>query len=246
MAVPTSRSEFKDYCLRKLGVPVIEVNISDEQIEDRIDEALQYFWDFHGEGSDKMYYKHVLTNTDIQNQYIILPENIMGAVRLYDPSGIYSSSDYMFDIRYQIAVNDLYTLTNVSLVPYFTAMQHLSLIQELLIPDALIRYNKHKDQLHLDMNWNRVREGSILVVEAFEVIDPDVYTDVWSDRWLQRYCCALLQEQFGKHLTKHIITLPGGVQINGEFLYSEGKAAKEQLEEEMRTTYSLPPSDFIY
>ena len=80
MATPTTKEEFKQYCLRKLGAPVIEINVDDDQVDDRIDEALRYYWDYHFDGSDKIYYKHQITQTDIANKYIILPENIIGAV----------------------------------------------------------------------------------------------------------------------------------------------------------------------
>lgn len=84
MAVPTSRSEFKEYCLRKLGKPVIEINVDDDQVEDRIDEALKMYWDYHFDGTEKIYYKHQVTSTDKSNKYITLPENIIGAVNIFD------------------------------------------------------------------------------------------------------------------------------------------------------------------
>ena len=83
MAVPTTRDEFKEYCLRKLGKPVIEINVDDDQVEDRIDESLRYYWDYHFDGTEKMYYRHAITQTDIDNKYITLPENVIGAVRVF-------------------------------------------------------------------------------------------------------------------------------------------------------------------
>jgi len=106
MAVPTSRSEFKEYCLRKLGKPVIEINVDDDQVEDRIDESLKYYWDYHFDGSEKTYYKHLITSSDIANKYITLPENIIGVVKLF-PVGQSLNTMNLFNIRYQIALNDL-------------------------------------------------------------------------------------------------------------------------------------------
>ena len=83
MAVPTTRAEFKEYCLRKLGKPVIEINVDDDQVEDRIDEAIRYYWDYHFDGAERTYYKHVITQNDIDNEYITLPENIIGAVSIF-------------------------------------------------------------------------------------------------------------------------------------------------------------------
>ena len=110
MASPTTRSEFKAYCLRKLGAPVIEINVEDDQVEDRIDEALKYYWDYHFDGTERIYYKHLITSNNISDKYIILPENIIGAVRIFN-IGDPMVSNNLFDIRYQIALNDLYYLT---------------------------------------------------------------------------------------------------------------------------------------
>ena len=61
MAEPASRAEFKDYCLRKLGFPVLEINVDDDQIEDSIDDALQYYRMRHYDGTELAYMKHLFT-----------------------------------------------------------------------------------------------------------------------------------------------------------------------------------------
>lgn len=246
MAVPTTRAQFKEYCLRKLGKPVIEINVDDDQIEDRIDESLKYYYDYHFDGSEKIYYKHQVTDQDKANKYITLPENIIGAVRVFpvgDPS--MSTSD-MFNIRYQIALNDLYTLTSVSMVPYFMVMQHLALIQELLVGQQPIRYNRHTNKLYLDMDWDKYSTGEYILVEAYEVINPETYSDAWGDRWLQEYCTAKIKYQWGSNLTKFTgLQLPGGVQFNGEKIMDDAQTKIEKLEDEMINSYSLPVSDMI-
>ena len=191
MATPTTKAEFKEYCLRKLGKPVIEINVDDDQIDDRIDEAIRYYWDYHFDGSEKTYYKHQITDTDKTNKYITLPENIIGAVSIFSIADPSIRSDDLFNIRYQIALNDLYTLTNVSIVPYYMVMEHLSLLTEILVGKQPIRYSRHKDRLYIDMDWNTVSTGEFLLVEAYEVIDPAEWTDAWNDRWLQNYATAL-------------------------------------------------------
>ena len=121
MALPASRTAFKEYCLRKLGYPVIEINVEDDQSEDRIDEALSFYWDYHFDGSERTFYKWTITDDDIANKYLTVPENIIGAVRIFDIGDALSTNN-LFNIRYQIALNDLYDLTsfNQSLVTYYT------------------------------------------------------------------------------------------------------------------------------
>jgi hypothetical protein len=246
MAVPTSRSEFKEYCLRKLGKPVIEINVDDDQVEDRIDEALRYYWDYHFDGTEKVYYKHQITAEDQANKYITMPENINGVVKVFDIGAATVNTGDIFNIRYQIALNDLYTLTSVSMVPYYMAMEHLHLLEELLVGKKPIRYSRHRDRLHVDMDWTTVAEGNYLVVEAYEVIDPDVWTDAWGDRWLQNYCSALIKRQWGSNLTKFEgLQLPGGVQFNGQKILDDAVDEIRRMEEEMISSYSLPVSDMI-
>lgn len=246
MATPTTKAEFKEYCLRKLGKPVIEINVDDDQVDDRVDEALRYWYDYHFDGSERVYYKHAITEADVVNKYITLPENIIGAVSIFSMGDPSIRSDDLFNIRYQIALNDLYTLTNVSLVPYYMVMEHLALMNELLVGKQPIRYSRHKDRLYVDMDWNTVAVGEFLLVEAYEVVDPDVYTDAYNDRWLQNYATTLIKEQWGSNLTKFTgMTLPGGVQFNGEKIYDDAVAERRKLEDEMISSYSLPVLDMI-
>lgn len=247
MAVPTSRAEFKEYCLRKLGKPVIEINVDDDQVEDRVDEALRYYWDYHFDGSEKTYYKHLVTSTDIANKYITLPENIIGAVRIFNIGDPSISSDDLFNIRYQIALNDLYTLTSVSLVPYYMVMEHLALVQQLLVGQMPIRYNRHRNRLHVDTMWgDKIKEGDYILVEAYEVIDPDTWTDAWGDRWLARYATALIKKQWGNNMKKFGgMQLPGGIVMNGQQIYDEADEEIKDLERDMVFNISLPVSDMI-
>lgn len=246
MAVPTNRDEFREYCLRKLGHPVIQINVSDEQIDDRIDEALRYYWDYHFDGSSKVYYKHQVTVQNKTDQTIELPDNILGAVEIFaiaDPS---VRSDDLFNIKYQMALNDLYSLTSTSLIPFYMAYEHLALINELLVGRQPIRYQRHRNILHVDMDWEKINVGEYLLVSAYEIVDPDLYTDVWSDRWLQNYCAVLIKENWGSILTKHVNTvLPGGVQLNGAQIYADAKEEREKLEKEMHDSYSPPPQFWV-
>jgi hypothetical protein len=245
MAKPASRSEFKENCLRRLGKPVIEINVDDDQVEDRIDESLQYFWDYHFDGSDKIYYRQQITDTDKANRYIQLPDNIIGAVNIFE-IGQALNTNNLFNIRYQIALNDLYTLTSVSMVPYYMAMQHVQFLESMLVGKQPLRYNRHNNKCYIDMDWNIVNSGDYVIVEAYEVLDPDVYTKAWSDRWLLRYAACLIKQQWGNNLKKFDgMKMPGGLTFNGQQIYNEATQEREELEKEMIHSYSLPVTDMI-
>jgi len=245
MATITTRDQFREYCLRRLGKPVIDINVDDDQVDDRIDDALKYYWDYHFDGTSKVYYKHQFTEQDITNKYITLPQNIIGAVNIFD-LGDYIATNNIFNIRYQIALNDLYTLTYQSMVPYYMAFQHLQLLEQLLVGKQPIRYNRNTNKLYVDVNWDKVTPGYYLVVEAYEVVDPVEYQDVWNDRWLQKYATALIKKQWGTNLTKFTgLQLPGGVQFNGEKIYNDATQEIDEMEKEMILNYSLPVTDMI-
>lgn len=243
---PTSRDDFKEVCLRRLGKPVINIELDDDQIDDIIDYSLKYFADYHYDGSQIIYYKHQVTDQDKVNRYITLPENILGAVRVFPVSGLFTANDGLFNIQYQIALNDLYTLTNVSMVPYYMMRQHLNLIQEILVGQIPIRFNRHKNRLNLDFDWSRIDTGQFLLVEAHEVIDPEEFSDVWGDRWLAMYVTAQMKKQWGTNLKKFGgMSLVGGVQFNGQVIYDEAVQEIQNLEAEMINSYSTPLQDFV-
>lgn len=245
MAVPTTRAAFKEYCLRRLGKPVIEINVDEDQVEDRVDDALRYYWDYHFDGTEKIYYKHLVTDTDKTNKYITVPDNVIGAVNLFNIADPSIRSDDLFNIRYQIALNDLYTLTSVSMVPYYMVMEHLSLISEMLVGKQLLRFNRHMNRLYIDMDWNSL-SNEYLLVEAYQIIDPNEYVDVWKDQWLLRYATALIKRQWGSNLTKFTgMQLPGGLTFNGEKIYNDAVAEITDLEDKMISSYSLPVMDMI-
>jgi len=244
MAWINNRDEFKAYCLRKLGAPVIEINVDDDQVEDRVTEALNFYWDYHFDGMEKVYYKYEVTQTDIYNRYITMPDNIRGVVNLF-PVGQSLNTNNLFNIRYQIALNDLYTLTSVSMVPYYMALQHVQFLEQILVGMQPFRYNRIINKLYLDMDWSLVNEGDYLIIEAYQVIDPNVYTKGYNERLLQNYATALIKEQWGANLSKFSgMQLPGGVTFNGDKILSDAVAERKELEKVIYDS-SLPIADMI-
>jgi hypothetical protein len=240
MAIPQTREEFKQYCLRKLGAPVIQINLADDQLEDRIDEALSFWNDYHYNGSQLVYIKHQLTADDVTNKYIELPENLLGVVRIFDIGSSISSGTGMFNVTYQFVLNNLQDITGYSIQNYYMSMQHLQFLQEWLVGRPMVRYNKHLNRIYLDISKDRLTEGMWIVVEAYDLIDGTTYSDVWNDRWLQNYATALIKENWGGILTKFTgMQLVGGVQFNGELILNEARTEREKLEEEAKS--SLQP-----
>ena len=245
MALITSRDQFKEYCLRKLGKPVIEINVDEDQVEDRVTEAISYYWDYHFDGAEKVFYKYQVTQQDINNKYIIMPDNIIGVVNLFEVGAALNTNN-LFNIRYQIALNDLYTLTSVSMVPYYMALQHIQFLEQFLVGKQPLRYNRILNKCYIDMDWTIVNVDSYLILEAYQVVDPEQYTRGYNERGLQNYATTLIKEQWGTNLKKFAgMQLPGGLTFNGQQIYDEAVNERKVMEQEMISSYSLPVTDMI-
>lgn len=247
MAIPTTRDEFASYCLRRIGAPVNCINVDPEQIDDRIDDALQYFRDYHFDGTQRMLLKHAVTQDNIDNEYIdfTADQQITGVTRIFDIGDATQTSN-LFNIRYQIHLNDLFDISASSMLPYVMSMTHVRLLEEIFVGKKAIRYNRHENRLYIDMAWqNDITPGEIIIIDCYVVMDPDTYPDVWSDRFLQRYATQLIKKQWGENMKKYGgVQLPGGVELNGQQIYEEAHAELEKLEDEMINSYSLPAWDF--
>ena len=176
MANPTTRAQFKDYCLRRLGWPVIQINVDDDQVEDRIDDALAFFNDYHFDGVEKIYMKHKITAEDISRRWIYAPDAVtfVTGVLPFDDS---NSSINMFDLRYQLRLHDLYDFTSVSYVSYEITMQHIRTLQLLFSGTPQFRFNRHQNKLFLDIDWDRdLQEGEYVIVECYRKLVPDTVT----------------------------------------------------------------------
>tara|TARA_Y100001973_G_C5120686_1_gene292559 strand:- start:209 stop:949 length:741 start_codon:yes stop_codon:yes gene_type:complete len=239
MAKPTTRQEFKEFVMRKIGAPVIQINVSDEQIEDRIDEAFSFWNDYHYNGSELIYLKHQITEEDKTNQFIPVPADLHGLTKVFELGSSFTGSG-MFSAQYQFALSSIGDISKYDMSHYVMSMQHMRLIQEYLSGMPIIRYNKHRNQLHIDVNWNSIPVGSYILFEAYEAITGEKYPDAYQDRWLQNYAAALVKEQWGTNITKfQNMQLVGGVSFNGEQILNDAREERRKMEEECIT--SLQP-----
>lgn len=286
MAKPQTRQQLIDYCLRTLGHPVIEINVDEDQLEDRVDDALQFFAEYHFDGVEKVYLKYQIQQKDIDNGYISITAEskdqagITGsntftagtgsngqnesslAINETGQSGNVKIEDLiasvlqvfhfssgtinMFDVRYQYALNDLYTFGTIELIHYSITQQYLSLIRQMLSPDKAIRFSRRNNKLYLDMKWPRdVKVGDYVVIEAYRVMDPRVYPEIYNDMLLKRYLTALIKRQWGANLSKFSgIQMLGGVTFNGTQIFNDALREIADIETTVQNKWELPP-DFI-
>lgn len=243
-----SRDTLKDWCLRSLGWPVIQINVDDDQVEDRIDEAIQYFQQFHYDGTERMYLKHQLTDTDINtNQYLPVANNVVGISRIF-PISTSTGRINMFDIRYQLRLQDLQTFTGSgSIVNYWNINTHLALLDQIFNGATAIRFNRLSNKLYIDWHWeNGPIANDHLIMEAFVAVDPEVYNRMYNDRTLKEYATALIKRQWGNNLKlMDKIQLVGGITLNGQQIFNEADAEVQKLKDHIRNTYESPPQFFV-
>lgn len=316
-----SREQLKDYCLRALGAPVLEINVDAAQLEDRLDEALEYWRLYHYEGVEQMYMKVQIKATELtlttpnaadfviaekitgatsgakaevcresgressgstllvrnvvgtfQNgetingssghtstlavtnavklgeydkRYIDVPDYVYGVTKVLN-IGQASSSKNIFDLQYQLRLNDLYDLTSTSIVYYKTVMSHLAMLDLELNGHPLYRFNRMQNKLMLDVNWaTDVILGDYILVQGYRSIDPQEFTKVWNEPWLKHYVTALFKRQWAINIKKFSgIQLPGGVTLDGDKLYLEATKEIDDLEKELQNK-SAPLEFFL-
>ena len=265
MAIPTSKTTFKSYCLRALGFGVIDINVSDDQVDDRIDEALQYFAQYHYDGVEKMYLKYQITQDDIDRaasndtttatdtvdsnitatfkegkNFIPMPSSVVSVIQIFPFDD--QTTNNMFDIRYQLRLNDLYDFSSTSIIHYQMTMQQLDFLSHILVGEKPIRFNQHQNRLYLDMDFaNDIDVGEFLIIECYRKIAPATYTDIFDDIYLKRYATALIKRQWGANLSKFQgVQLLGGVEMNGEAIYSQAQEELQKLEEDIQLAFETP------
>jgi hypothetical protein len=340
MATPSTKTELKSWCKRKLGYPVIDINVDDDQVDDRVDEALQFFGQFMENGMQRIYLKHKLTANDVSRAktntietataqgtaaseiatstldgavlqtgtsviltdatsfpttgtitiaaddtpnaaetvtytaktdktlttsalannhasgavvtlkitgewgitqaYIPMPEHILSVLRILPFSD--RGNLNMFDIRYQLRLNDLYDFSDISVIQYQMTMWQLDLLDMLLVGEKPIQYNMNQNRLYINMDWGSdLTVGEYIIMECYRKLDASQYSDIYNDFWLKRYATALIKRQWGENLIKFQgVTMLGGVSMNGETIYNEAKEEITILEEQGRLIYEEP------
>ena len=263
MATPSTRETLKQYCLRNLGKPVIDINVDDDQVEDRIDEALQYFAQYHVDGVERMYLKYLVTADDITrmttdasesvtensvtttykraDNFLVVPSSVISVINVFPLSD--RANLNMFDVRYQLRLNDLYDFSSTSIVHYQMTMQHLDFLDHILVGEKPMRFNQLSNRLYVDMDWGTdITAGEYLIFEVYRKVDPDTYTDLYDDIYLKRYLTSLIKRQWGQNLSKFSGTaMLGGVTLNGPELFSSAIEEQSRHEEEIRLNYEEPP-----
>lgn len=250
MAAPTSRQGLIDYCLRRLGDPVIEINVDVDQLEERIDDSLQMYQEYHSDATVKTYLKHLVTADDVTNEYIPISSSIIFVSRLLPVNNAFGASRNFFDVKYQMMLNDIADLQNWAgdLAYYEQMQQYLSLLDMKLNGHPQVEFSRRQNRLYIhgDFADKDIKAGDYIIAEVYQIVDPDTHTSVYDDMWLKEYSTALIKQQWGANLIKFEgMQLPGGVSLNGRQLFDDAMQDIEKLRERIRLEHELPPNFFV-
>lgn len=241
-----NREQLKEYALRALGAPLITIDVTEEQIDDRIDQAISFFNEYYWDGITKELFKHKVTAEDITNKYITIPDHIWSITRVFSTANSASGQPNIFDLEYQLRMNDLRDLTSTSMIYYTQVMSHIALLDYMLNPQRQFRFNRLSGKLFLDLNWEaKIREGEYILVEAYAALDPNESPKMWDERLFKEYVIALIKAQWGTNIKKYSnISLPGGVMLDGQALYQEGTDEMREIEDYIKNN-SAPLDMFL-
>ena len=323
MAALSSRQDLIDYCLRRLGFPVIEINVDEDQISDRIDDALQFWYEYHFDGRQKTFISHKITGDtvnlasaltgnyivgetltgltsgattvikeieslnrfitedtkgtfvasenvrgsisnysaalhattfftagDMSNKYISIGNGVLFITRMFNFGGAATSTTkdgQLFHLMYQFRQNDLYNLLGSDMIYYTAVQSHLSTLEQLLVNQRQIRFNRKMNRVYIDTDWDLTfNPGDYVVLESYSIVDPTEFSEVYDDMFLKKYATALIKRQWGENMKKFGgILLPGGVTLNGDKIYEEAIVEIEKIEQDMQLKYELPPTFMI-
>jgi hypothetical protein len=238
MAMITSREDLKKYCLRRLGAPLVQIDITDESMDDCIDDCLAFMQEHYFDGSDRYFYKHQITQLDIDNKYITVPLYIWGVNELFSVTNTNGSQMSIFDVEYQMRSSDQFRAMSTGsggLVYYTQMMQTLSMMNDILNVKRQFRFNRNSDKLYIDMNWNsRVSVGLWILMDCYAVMDPEVNTKFWNNHTFKSICVARFKMQWASAYSKFAnIQLPGGVTVDGGEMYSIAKSEYDELADDI-------------
>ena len=243
----TTRQGLIDYCLRRLGSPVTEINVDDEQISDRIDDAIEFFQEYHFDGVEKVFLKHEIKQVDINNEYLTVEDAVISVLRVLPIPNFNAFQTGFFNEEYQLRLNDLENFQSSTMINWAMSQSNFSLVEHLFSVQPTLLFNRKQNKIYLETDWsNKFDVGTILIIEAYRSLDPTTYTEVYNDMFLKKYATALIKQQWGSNLKKFTgVTLPGGITLDGQTIFSEATEEITKIEEEMNMKFELPPDGII-
>ena len=254
MAIPRNRDEFKQRVLSELGEPVIKVNISDGQLDNAVDDAIDFYRDFHVDGNERFFLMVQMPSDETEYQelmksnQITLPKNVFAVMNVHNSLGgiggsssSISSGNYLSDfyqLNQSMAFNIISNINDsgnsLPMTTFIMQRQYLNDISSLT--RVYLRYDyryshnsENKLTFHDDLS-RYVKPNGYLVIECQGFLDE--VKNLYGSRELRKLASAYAKKQWGMNLKKYSgVTLPSGLTLNGESIYNDALHDIEQAEQ---------------
>lgn len=176
----------------------------------------------------------------VDEQRIKMPDWILGVVRII-PFSQAMSSQNLFDLQFQIRLNDFQNLTSQSLIYYEQAMEHISLLNWELTAKPNFEFNQYEGYVYPQCNWEYdLSVGDYMIFDCYRALDPKTATKMWMEPWFKGYALALAKKQYAQNLKKYQgVQLPGGITLNGSEMYQEAIQEIDKLEQQLQSLYPV-------
>jgi hypothetical protein len=239
------RDDLKNYALRKLGAPALQINVAPEQIDDRIQDALESYWEWHHEGSYLDFVSRPLTQQEIDTKEFAVDDWVYQVLNVMMLGDVYGSENLAYQAFMQNLGSQLIVMDR-GISNYVVSQSYLALVRDFFSAEKRIQFNQNHNKIRIQSSMNNYRAGDYLVLEVYRFSNPDSYRETWNDWWLKAYTTALIKKQWGQNMLKYSgFQLPSGITLNGREIYQDALTEIEQLETALHSTESTPPDFFV-
>jgi hypothetical protein len=231
-----SRSALRTYILERLGEPINRVNVTEDQLQARIDDALDLYSQYSPDAKEKTWIKYEVTEEDETNGYIKLPETekIVSLLSIRNSATSSSSSVYTYGNTKYRSSEIWRMIDNDDIIQYYSMMQTIQLYDDIFGSYDMANYEFNPNSNGI-IKIKNLKKGQTIYIEGLKIVDFEKSTSIWNDQWIKNYATALVQYQWGFNLSKYSnVPLIGGITVNGNELMQSALQEKEKLEEQIK------------
>lgn len=243
MAKLNSFTDLRNYCLKSLGAPVIDIELDEGQIKDRIQDAIEYFVERHYDGTEQTVYVHKVTTAEAASQYITIPENIQAIVDVQLGQGNITSGGSTVagfgTLVPTFTTEQIFASAQTgSFSGYFLTKSYYSMIQDMFQPHANYVYTPATHRMSLI--GTTLYEGQMISIEGYKTVDAENFVDIYNERFIKKLSTAYIKKQWGINTKKYAnVQLAGGITMNGQLIYDEAVQEIDKLEEDFEERYEM-------
>lgn len=246
----SSYEDLAGYVLRRLGAPVINVEVEDQQLRDRINDAILYYTERHFDGATERVIRVDFTEADEATQSFPLPQDVVNINSIFELSQSGSSSSEEFErLNYLISQSEFFRISTTNgvghdLKNYHVTMEYLALLKRYFNRPINFRVDRINGLVRVPSH--KILADNFIVMTAIVARTPDNSPNLFDEKWIKDYTTQLVKRQWGENLKKYDgVQMAGGVTVQGQRIWDEAQAEIDKLEDSFSIKYQLPYGMYI-